>query len=152
MARISKSTLLTVCRARMTGLVLAPALFLSACGGNSSPVAQLLNTDTASVAVNPYLWASALDTVSFMPNVQADGTTGVINTDWYANPQSPNERMRMTITITGQELRTDAVQIIAYRQVAQNGVWVDAPVSAATVQKLEGIVLTKARDMNRAAS
>ena len=33
----------------------------------------------------------------------------------------------------------------------QAGQWVEAPVQAATVQKLEEIILTKARDLRRAA-
>ena len=33
------------------------------------------------------------------------------------------------------------------RQVAQAGGWVDAPVQAATVQKLEDVILTKAREL-----
>lgn len=133
-------------------VILLPALALSACGGKSSPVADLLGEGVTSVAVNPFLWAAALDTVSFMPEVQSDGNAGTINTGWYSNPQNPNERMRLSIAISGQELRSDALQITANRQVAQNGAWVDAPVAAATVQRLEGIVLTKARDMRRAAS
>ena len=32
-----------------------------------------------------------------------------------------------------------------------NGQWIDAPVQAATVQKLEDIILSKARDLRRAA-
>ena len=33
----------------------------------------------------------------------------------------------------------------------QNGQWVPAPVTAATVQRLEEIILTRARDLRRAA-
>jgi hypothetical protein len=40
--------------------------------------------------------------------------------------------------------------VSAARQVYQNGAWVDATVSAATVQKLEDIILTRARDLRRA--
>ena len=39
----------------------------------------------------------------------------------------------------------------ASRQTYQNGAWVEAPVSAATVQKLEDIILTRARDLRRAS-
>jgi hypothetical protein len=38
------------------------------------------------IGVNAYLWRAALDTVSFAPLLQADANTGVIITDWYANP------------------------------------------------------------------
>jgi hypothetical protein len=72
-------------------------------------------------------------------------------TDWYTNPANPEERVKMTITILDQDLRADALRVAASRQVSQGGNWVDAPVQAATVQKLEDIILTKARDLRRKA-
>jgi hypothetical protein len=101
--------------------------------------------------VNAYLWRASLDTLSFMPLVQADATGGVILTDWYSNPNNMGERMKLTVSILDQDLRADALRVAASRQVNQNGNWVDAPVQAATVQKLEEIILTKARDLRRAA-
>ena len=46
-------------------------------------------------------------------------------------------------------VRADALRVAASRQVNQGGTWVDAPVAAATVQKLEDIILTRARDLRR---
>jgi len=45
----------------------------------------------------------------------------------------------------------DAVRVAASRQLLQSGQWIDAPVQAATVQKLEDIILSKARDLRRSA-
>jgi hypothetical protein len=89
--------------------------------------------------------------VSFAPLLQADSNSGVIITDWYANPKAPGERVKLTVSILDQDLRADALRVAASRQVYQNGGWVDAPVTAATVQKLEDIILTRARDLRRAA-
>jgi DNA-binding cell septation regulator SpoVG len=75
----------------------------------------------------------------------------VIVTDWYANPQNTNERVKVSVSILDQDLRADALRVAASREVLQNGVWVAAPVQAATVQKLEDIILTKARDLRRSA-
>ncbi len=75
----------------------------------------------------------------------------MIVTDWYANPQNPNERVKMTVSILDRDLRADALRVAASRQVNQGGSWVDAPVQAATVQKLEDIILTKARELRRQA-
>ena len=55
------------------------------------------------------------------------------------------------MTILDQDLRADAVRVAASRQVSQGGGWIDVPVQAATVQKLEDIILTKARDLRRNA-
>lgn len=123
-------------------------------GGKQPPAFKrdLAASKVTTIGVNAYLWRAALDTISFMPLVQADPNGGVIVTDWYANPSSPNERMKLTISILDQDLRADALRVAASRQVAgAAGGWVDAPVQAATVQKLEEIILTKARDLRRSA-
>ena len=101
------------------------------------------------IGVNGYLWRAAIDTVSFAPLLQADPNGGVIVTDWYASPQNPGERIKLTVSILDQDLRADALRVAASRQVNQGGTWVDAPVAAATVQKLEDIILTRARDLRR---
>ena len=102
------------------------------------------------IGVNSYLWRTAVDTVSFAPLLQANASNGVIITDWYANPRAPGERVKLTVAILDQDMRADALRVSAAKQVYQNGGWVDAPVSAATVQKLEDIILTRARDLRRA--
>lgn len=124
---------------------------LSGCGHKDRPKADLAASKVTTIGVNSYLWRASLDALSFMPLLQTDSNGGVIVTDWYANPRNPGERMKVTVTILDQDLRADALRVAASRQVAQNGVWVDAPVQAATVQRLEDIILTKARDLRRQA-
>jgi hypothetical protein len=129
-------------------IVLA-ALAASGCARNRSLPTQLAPAKMTTIGVNGYLWQAALDTVSFAPLLQADAGSGVIITDWYANPRAPGERVKLTVTILDQDLRADALRVAAARQVLQNGAWVEAPVTAATVQKLEDIILTRARDIRR---
>lgn len=125
---------------------------LAACsGGNKRPKADLAASKVTTIGVNAYLWRASLETLSFMPLVQTDSNGGVIVTDWYANPNAAGERMKVTVTILDQDLRADALRVAASRQVNQNGQWVEVPVQAATVQKLEEIILTKARDLRRMA-
>ena len=132
----------------LTGAAMtAPA----ACGGSERPRTELAAAQLNTIGVNAYLWRAALDTVAFAPLLQADSNGGVIVTDWYANPANPNERVKLTVTILDQDLRADALRVAASRQVAEGGNWVEAPVQAATVQKLEDIILTKARDLRRQA-
>lgn len=136
--------------ASMLGLA---TLALTACGGGDD---NRLRTDLAAarvntIGVNSYLWRASLETLSFMPLTQADSAGGVLVTDWYADPNNPNERMKVSVAILDQNLRADALRVAASRQVLQNGTWVEAPVEAATVQRLEDIILTKARDLRRSA-
>ncbi len=112
---------------------------------------ELAASKVTTIGVNAYLWRAALDTISFMPILQTDSNGGVIVTDWYVNPNVTSERMKLTVSILDQDLRADALRVAASRQMLQNGQWIDAPVQAATVQKLEDIILTRARDLRRSA-
>ena len=137
-------------RLKLTAAALAlVALTASGCARNRNVPTQLAPSRLTTIGVNGYLWQAALDTVSFAPLLQADANSGVIITDWYANPQTPGERVKLTVTVLDQDLRADALRVAASRQVMQNGTWVEAPVTAATVQKLEDIILTRARDIRR---
>lgn len=127
------------------------ALGISACASKDRPRADLAASQVTTIGVNSYLWRASLDALSFMPLLQADSSGGVIITDWYANPGNPGERMKVTVSILDRDLRADALRVAASRQVAQGAAWVDAPVQAATVQKLEEIILTRARDLRRSA-
>jgi hypothetical protein len=114
--------------------------------------ADIAASQVTTIGVNAYLWRAALDTLSFAPLAQTDSAGGVIVTDWYANPQNPSERVKITAAILDANLRADALRVTAAREVLQNGQWLAAPVTAATVQRLEEIILTRARDLRRSAT
>ncbi|MCB2086237.1 MAG: DUF3576 domain-containing protein [Sphingomonadaceae bacterium] len=134
-----------------TLLASAALASLAACGGRERPSADIAASQVTTIGVNSYLWRASLDTVSFAPLLSADSSGGVIVTDWYANPSNPRERVKLTVSILDQDLRADALRVAASRQVLQGTTWVEAPVQAATVQKLEDIILTKARELRRQA-
>jgi hypothetical protein len=129
--------------------LIAVGVALPGCSKNKDIPIELAPSRMTSIGVNSYLWRAAVDTLSFAPLITADSNGGVIVTDWYTNPNSPGERVKLTVSIIDQDLRADALRVAASRQVNQSGVWVDAPVAAATVQKLEDIILTRARDLRR---
>lgn len=125
------------------------ALSVAGCGKKEPIAPDVAAARITTIGVNSYLWRASLDTLSFMPLLQTDSAGGVIVTDWYTNPKNGGERVKVTVTILDQDLRADALRVAASREVSQNGVWVNAPVQAATVQKLEDIILTRARDLRR---
>ncbi len=133
-------------------LILATGtLLLTGCGKKDGVRSTIAASKVNTIGVNSYLWRASLDALSALPLVQADSSGGVIVTDWYINPSAPGERVKLTVSILDQDLRADALRVAGSRQVAQNGQWVDAPLRAATVQKMEAIILTKARDLRRSA-
>ncbi len=138
-------------RLPMTAVLIVLALASASCARYRSLPGELAPSEVTTIGVNSFLWRAAVDTVSFAPLLQANPSSGVIITDWYTNPRTPTERVKLTVSILDRDLRADALRVAASRQVLQNGVWADAPVTAATVQKLEDIIMTRARDLRRFA-
>jgi hypothetical protein len=100
------------------------------------------------IGVNSFLWRASLDTMSFMPLVSADPFGGVIITDWYAPPESPSERFKITVYILGRDLRADGVRASVFRQRRdQGGDWIDATIEKQTRVELEDAILTRARQL-----
>ena len=84
------------------GDVTLHGVLLAGAGGAASQV--------TTIGVNAYLWRAALETLAFMPMAQTDTNGGVIVTDWYVNPNTPTERMKVTVTVLDQDLRADALR------------------------------------------
>ncbi|RCK35445.1 hypothetical protein TH9_01745 [Thalassospira xiamenensis] len=100
------------------------------------------------IGVNSFLWRASLDTLSFMPLNSADPFGGVIITDWYSPPETPNERFKITGYILGTALRSDAIKVSVFRQVrVGSDQWVDAVVEPGTVTAMEDSILTRARQL-----
>jgi hypothetical protein len=148
-------------------LFMVAALALSACSmfrGDDSPEGQSRadadrdrggisifggggGESQAGIGVNSYLWRASLDTLNFMPLASADPFGGVIITDWYSDPTTPNERFKATVYILDTRLRADALNVSIFRQQQVNGAWADAAVDPDTEIQIENAILTRARQL-----
>lgn len=135
----------------LIALVVAASLplGLAACGKKAPRSTGLAPAKLTTIGVNSYLWRAAVETIAFMPLIQSDANTGTLLSDWYVNPQIPGERVKVGVFILDSDLRADAVKVSVQRQEARSGAWVDAPVRAGTVQKLEETILTRARQIRQ---
>ena len=105
------------------------------------------------IGVNSYLWRASLDTVSFMPLSSADPFGGVIITDWYSPPESPNDRYKMSVYILGRQLRADGIRVSVFRQqIGAGKSWRSGVVSKDTATNLENQILIRARQLRVASS
>lgn len=100
------------------------------------------------LGVNGYLWRATLDTLSFMPLASADPYGGVVITDWYVNPEKPDERFKATVYILDTRLRADGLNVTVFKQIGDGaGGWTDAPTAAQTETDIENAILTRARQL-----
>jgi len=105
------------------------------------------SSSDAGIGVNSFLWRASLDTLNFMPLASADPFGGVIITDWYSDPTTPNERFKATVYILDTRLRADALNVSIFRQQQVNGQWTDATVDSQTEVQIENAILTRARQL-----
>ncbi|HLT76336.1 MAG TPA: DUF3576 domain-containing protein [Ferrovibrio sp.] len=103
------------------------------------------------IGVNSFLWRATLDTISFMPLASADPFGGVIITDWYTPPQTPDERFKVTVYILDRALRADGLRVSVFRQVRQGDGWVDQATTPQTATSMENAILQRAREFRMEA-
>lgn len=104
-------------------------------------------TGGGGIGVNSFLWRASLDTIAFMPLASADPFGGVIITDWYSPPTSPDERFKMTVYIMDRTLRSDGVRVSVFRQLRNGEDWLQQPVAEDTTVNLENAILARARQL-----
>jgi len=120
-------------------------------GGINSLFDETRGGDTlggGGLGVNAFLWRASLDTFAFLPPLSADPLGGVIIYDWYAPPETPSERFKVTVFILDTRLRADGVRVTVNRQLrGADGNWYEAAVDEGTAAALEDAILTRARQM-----
>ena len=134
-------------------LILCVLLLLNNCS-RLNPFSKKMDVETSeivnsqiSMAVNAFLWRASLDTVSFIPVNAADPIGGFISTDWYLEPENPNERIKLNIYVKDRRLRADAISVTVFREIRVSEEWVKADVNPDTARLVEASILTKAREL-----
>jgi len=141
----------TLKRGAMIGVMALGLVGLAACGGKTANPLNERNgraSAPATIGVNGYLWRATLDTLAFMPLQSADPFGGVVITDWYVNPEKPDERFKCTVYILDSRLRADGLNVTVFKEISNGaGGWVASPTASQTATDIENAILTKARQL-----
>jgi hypothetical protein len=105
------------------------------------------------LSINTFLWRASLETINFMPIAQADPFGGVILTDWYSAPQTPNQRYKLNVLITDKQLRASGVKASMFKEERANATakWEAVTVAKEDTRKIEDAILARAREMRIAS-
>ena len=111
------------------------------------------NSQTSiSMNVNVFLWRGALETVDFMPLSSADPIGWIIITDWYSTTENEEERCKLNIFITGQNLKTENLKVTSFCQSLKNQIWVNKNTDKNNNIKIENAILNKAKKLKLQSS
>ena len=96
-------------------IALSLATGLAGCShSKGAKVSDAPDGSPTQIGVNSYLWRATLDTLAFMPLASADPYGGTIITDWYVNPEKPDERFKCTVYILDSRLRADGLKVSVF--------------------------------------
>ena len=106
-------------------------------------------SQSTTLPVNAILWRAALDIAALLPISDVDTFGGTIVTEWYSLPESPNERIKLTIFVVGRELRSDAIRVVVNVQTRDGlqGNWGNNTRDLEFGRRLEDLVLNRAREI-----
>ena len=99
------------------------------------------------VNVNGYLWRATLNILSVAPLISTDALSGIIITDWYANKNIQNQRLKITAYINTNELKSESINIKVEIQSFKNNIWSQPLTSKSLANQIEDNILNEARNL-----
>ena len=99
------------------------------------------------VNVNGYLWRATLNILSVAPLISTDALSGTIITDWYANRNIQNQRLKITARINTNELKSESINIKVEIQSFKNNIWSQPLTSKSLAIQIEDSILNEARNL-----
>ena len=108
------------------------------------PIDGSSNASSGNGVGSSYLWRATLESIAFMPLSTVDSNGGVILTDWYSAPSTPNERLKFNILILSSEINISSIKVVAFREVQRFSVWHSAEVAKDLGRVIEDNILRKA--------
>ena len=102
------------------------------------------------LSFNVIAFQTALDKLDFMPLVSVDISSGVIVTDWYSL-DGGNQRIKINVRVVDEELSDDSLEVKLFKQIYENGRWVDLGQDDAQANKIQKSILEEARALQIAS-
>ena len=99
------------------------------------------------INVNGYLWRATLNILSLAPLISTDALSGIIITDWYANKNIQNQRLKLTAYINTNELKSESINIKVEIQSFKNNIWSQPLTSNSLATQIEDSILNEARNL-----
>ena len=78
------------------------------------------SSNTFDFATSNVLWRATLQSLDFLPLLNADYSGGVIIYDWYSQTNNPKEQIKISIRFVNNELRSDSIIVSAHKKICDN--------------------------------
>ena len=90
------------------------------------------------------LWRASVETLDFVPLVNASYSGGIIITDWFNGGGNNNRDLKITIRFLSNEIRSDALKIIIHERICTNNVCNTNLIDSKISSEIQVAILKKA--------
>ena len=95
------------------------------------------------------LWRASVETLDFVPLVNASYSGGIIITDWFNGGGNNNRDLKITIRFLSNEIRSDAIKIIVHERICSNNICSTSLISSKISNEIQLAILKKAALMEK---
>ena len=95
------------------------------------------------------LWRASVETLDFVPLVNASYSGGIIITDWFNGSGNQNRDLKITIRFLSNEIRSDAVKVIVHERICTNNICSTNLIDSKISSEIQLAILKKAAVMQK---
>ena len=95
------------------------------------------------------LWRASVETLDFVPLVNASYSGGIIITDWFNGGKDNNRDLKITVRFLSNEIRSDALKIIVHERICNNNNCVTSLIDSKISSEIQLAILKKATLMEK---
>ncbi len=95
------------------------------------------------------LWRASVETLDFVPLVNASYSGGIIITDWFNGGKENNRDLKITVRFLSNEIRSDALKIIVHERICSNNNCVTNLIDSKISGEIQLAILKKATLMEK---
>ena len=95
------------------------------------------------------LWRASVETLDFVPLVNASYSGGIIITDWFNGGKDNNRDLKITIRFLSNEIRSDALKVIVHERICTNNNCVTNLIDSKISGEIQLAILKKATLMEK---
>ena len=95
------------------------------------------------------LWRASVETLDFVPLVNASYSGGIIITDWFNGGKDNNRDLKITVRFLSNEIRSDALKVIVHERICTNNNCVTNLIDSKISSEIQLSILKKATLMEK---
>ena len=95
------------------------------------------------------LWRASVETLDFVPLVNASYSGGIIITDWFNGGSADNRDLKITVRFLSNEIRSDAIKVIVHERICANNVCNTSLIDSKISSEVQLAILKKAAVMEK---